>query len=71
MLYLLVTFFVLSCLASAVVLAAFMRSAQITHYIEEHGMSSLDPSIQAFHSVKIKRSHGHLPLAHRLTPIPD
>lgn len=40
MLYLTVTFFVMSCLASVVVLAALMRSAQITRQLEQHGIQS-------------------------------
>lgn len=40
MLYLTVTFLVISCLASVVVLAALMRSAQITRQLEQHGIQS-------------------------------
>lgn len=40
MLYLTVTFFFISCLASVVVLAALMRSAQITRQLEQHGLQS-------------------------------
>ena len=41
MLYLTIAFFLISGLASVLVLAALMRSAQITHQLEQQGMSSL------------------------------
>ena len=65
MLYLLVIFLVVSSLASAVVLAAFMRSAQITRYLEQHGMSSIDPSTRPFHPLKRMRSRSHMTAARR------
>lgn len=71
MLYLLVTFFVISGLASAVVLAAFMRSAQITHHIEQHGMPAMDSSTPPFCSLEKMRSRGHLTSARRLTTAAD
>lgn len=40
MLYLTVTFLVMSCLASVVVLAALMRSAQITRQLEQNGIQA-------------------------------
>ena len=44
MLYLTVTFFIMSSLASVVVLAALMRSAQITRQLEQNGIQSEHPA---------------------------
>lgn len=71
MLYLLATFCVLSCLASAVVLAAFIRSAQITHCIEEHGLLSIDPVTHAFRPLKLNRPHRYITPARHLTSVSD
>lgn len=40
MLYLTITFLLVSCLASVVVLAALVRSAQITRQLEQNGIQS-------------------------------
>ena len=47
MLYLTVTFFIMSSLASVVVLAALMRSAQITRQLEQNGLQSAQRSRNA------------------------
>ena len=71
MLYLLATFCVLSCLASAVVLAAFIRSAQITHCIEESGLPFIDPVTHAFRPVKINQPRRYVTPARHLTTVSD
>lgn len=57
MLYLAVTFFVISCLASIVALAALMRSAQITRQLEEQGLLSLEQLTHPFHPIHAHRMH--------------
>ena len=48
MLYLLVIYFALSGLASTVVIAALMRSAQIMGNLEQNGLPSLSQSVYAY-----------------------
>lgn len=57
MLYLALTFFIVSCLASTVALAALMRSAQITRQLEEQGLISLEQLTQPFHPMHSRRLH--------------
>ena len=59
MLYLTVTFFIMSSLASVVVLAALMRSAQITRQLEQNGIQSEHrPRNAASNGLRRRTVHG-------------
>ena len=60
MLYLAITFLIVSSLASTVALAALMRSAQITRQLEEQGLLSLEQLTQPFHPMRTHRLRRHL-----------
>lgn len=60
MLYLAVTFLIVSSLASTVALAALMRSAQITRQLEEQGLLSLEQLTQPFQPLHNHRWRRHM-----------